>query len=334
MRLNDVTRERLRSLAEPRPRNGGKVLSLFIDLDPRHFAAPPARSSAITSVLDDAHRQAEAAELDHAAKKALREDVERLRRQLTPDGLPAEGAEGLAIFASGPADLLEVLRLPRPVPTRAVVNDAPHLGPIADLAWDERWCVVLVSRGSARFFSGPAGSLEEGRADHLKEFEREVEFERHLRATAARVDRSQRDDGWDCLLVGGPHELLDPFQELLGDQALRRLVAKFDADVENITAEAVRAHTLGAEAALADEHLAGLLDRFEAGLATGGATSGFDDTRFVLAERRVEALLLAFDCEAEDEVRAAVAQDASVHRVDAVETPRFAGHEIGAVLRF
>jgi hypothetical protein len=227
-----------------------------------------------------------------------------------------------------------VLRLPRPVPSRVVLNDAPHLGPIADLAWSERWCVVLVSRGSARFFTGAAGSLEERLSDHQAEFEREVEYERHLRKTADRVDHSLRDDGWKCLLIGGHHELLDQFQELLGDQALRHLVGKFDADVEHISADAVRDRTLNAEAALAEEHLAGLLDRFAAGLAKGHATAGVEDTRFVLEERRVEALLLAAGYEAEAEVRAAIAQDATVHRVDPAEHPPFAGHEIGAVLRF
>ncbi|MCW2991844.1 MAG: hypothetical protein JWM73_2438, partial [Solirubrobacterales bacterium] len=325
---------RLRSLADRPPADGGKVLSLFIDLDPRQFAAVPARRSAINSVLDDAHRQAEAAELDHAERVALRADLDRLRERLSPDDLPAEGAHGLAVFASGPAGLLEVLRLPRPVATRAILNDGPHLGPIADLAWGESWCVVLVSRGTARVFTGTPEALQEVRTEHLDAFGREVEFERHLRETAARVERSQRDDGWGCLLVGGRHELLDQFREMLGDQALRRLVATFDADVENITPDEVRRLATEADAALAGEHLTGLLDRFEAGLAGGGATSGFADTRAALEQRRVEALLLPLDGDAEHEVRAAVAQDASVHRVDAVQTPRFAGHEIGAVLRF
>jgi peptide subunit release factor 1 (eRF1) len=194
--------------------------------------------------------------------------------------------------------------------------------------------VVLVSRGSARFFNGVAGAVEEGRRDHHDEYEREVEYERHLRETAQRVDRSLREDGWTCLLIGGHHELIDQFRELLSDPVLRHLVGTFDADVEHLSAAAVCDRTLDAEAALAEEHLTGLLNRFQSGLATGNATAGFDDTRFVLEERRVEALLLDADCEAEDELRAAVAQDATVHRVDPVEHPSFAGREIGAVLRF
>lgn len=329
MRVNDVTRERLRSIAR-RPIEEGKVLSLFIDLDPRRFAVPHARDTAFTAVLAEAQRQADAAELDQAARLALREDLERLRERLRADTLPVEGAEGLAVFASGPAGLLEVLRLPRPVPTRAVVNSLPHVGPIADLAWGEQWCVVLVSRNTARIFVGSPGALEQLHADRS----RNGELEQHLRQTAARVERSQHEDGWGCLLIGGHRQLLDQFQELLGDEALSHLVGKFDADAEHMTDEEVRHRASAADAALAAENLALLLLRFEEGLEAGGAEAGLADVRRVLEEQRVEALLLAPHCVAEPEVRAAVVQDASVHRVDPAEDPRFAGHEIGAVLRF
>jgi hypothetical protein len=54
----------------------------------------------------------------------------------------------------------------------------------------------------------------------------------------------------------------------------------------------------------------------------------------MLVERRVEALLLGRDVDAEDEVRSAIAQDAGVHYVDPAEETPFAGRRIGAVLRF
>src|SRR3954465_3630218 len=51
----DITTDRLRELAATRSAQG-KVLSVFINLDPRHFAAPPARATEISSVLDEASR--------------------------------------------------------------------------------------------------------------------------------------------------------------------------------------------------------------------------------------------------------------------------------------
>ena len=55
MQANDITRDRLRRLAEADV-GGAKVLSLFLNLDPREFATPPARSTEIRSLLDRAGR--------------------------------------------------------------------------------------------------------------------------------------------------------------------------------------------------------------------------------------------------------------------------------------
>jgi len=55
MQVNDITRERLRRLAEATV-GDAKVLSLFVNLDPREFATPPARSTEIRSLLDRAAR--------------------------------------------------------------------------------------------------------------------------------------------------------------------------------------------------------------------------------------------------------------------------------------
>src|SRR3954469_2447824 len=55
MQVNDITRDRLRRLAEART-GDAKVLSLFVNLDPREFATPPARQTEMRSVIDRATR--------------------------------------------------------------------------------------------------------------------------------------------------------------------------------------------------------------------------------------------------------------------------------------
>ena len=57
MQANEVTTERLRRLAEVRPGDGGKVLSVYVDFDPSQFGTQPARASAITSALDEAEKE-------------------------------------------------------------------------------------------------------------------------------------------------------------------------------------------------------------------------------------------------------------------------------------
>src|SRR6478672_4283434 len=80
MQANDITTERLRHLAGIRARSG-KVVSLFVNLDPREFATPPARATEVRSIVDRAWRQARDDEsLTGSERAALRADLDRVRR--------------------------------------------------------------------------------------------------------------------------------------------------------------------------------------------------------------------------------------------------------------
>src|SRR5215212_2109797 len=128
MQINDLSENRLRELARTHADDGARVLSIFLNLDPAEFATPPARASEISSVIDDVHRRVrESDNLSHDARKGLEEDVKRadsFLRDLSP-----KGAHGFALFACGAAGLFEGIRLPRPIETRAVINDAPYVEP-------------------------------------------------------------------------------------------------------------------------------------------------------------------------------------------------------------
>ena len=91
-----ITRDRLRELAELRPERG-RVLSVFLNLDPTEFATPPARASAVTSVLTEAAHRIDEAELDHADREGLRGDLERVREVLGGFDLAANGTRGIAV---------------------------------------------------------------------------------------------------------------------------------------------------------------------------------------------------------------------------------------------
>ena len=56
MAANPITRTRLRRLADVHP-DRGRVLSVFLNLDPTEFATPAARSTAITSLVTQALRR-------------------------------------------------------------------------------------------------------------------------------------------------------------------------------------------------------------------------------------------------------------------------------------
>jgi peptide chain release factor subunit 1 len=59
MQTNQLSPDTLRRLAELRP-DEGKVVSIYLNLDPTEFASGAARSTAINSLLDEAGRAARA----------------------------------------------------------------------------------------------------------------------------------------------------------------------------------------------------------------------------------------------------------------------------------
>ena len=161
MQANDITSERLRRLAGIRA-GDAKVLSLFVNLDPREFATPAARRTEVRSLLDRAARRVRDEDgLSHTAQASLRSDLERLEAELRAGGLDAKGAHGLAIFTASALELFEVLKLPEPVEHGPVLADTPFIEPLSAIGTPDRWCVLLVNRRVARLFCGPGAALEE-----------------------------------------------------------------------------------------------------------------------------------------------------------------------------
>src|SRR4051794_30474500 len=156
----DITTDRLRELAETRSAQG-KVLSVFVNLDPREFATPPARATEISSVLDEASRTIRSLEgLTHDERAALERDVRRVEERLRHGG-DMEGARGLAVFASEPADLFEIHKLPRPVQHKVAIAGHPCVEPLARIGTGELWWLVLVDRRHGRLLAGTVDGLVE-----------------------------------------------------------------------------------------------------------------------------------------------------------------------------
>src|SRR3954453_2288001 len=88
MQTNQLSPDTLRRLAELRPADG-KVVSIYLNLDPPEFASGPARATAINSVLDEAGRAA------RQEKPAVREDVDRVREAFR--GFDFQGAHAVAV---------------------------------------------------------------------------------------------------------------------------------------------------------------------------------------------------------------------------------------------
>jgi peptide chain release factor subunit 1 len=309
MQANDITRERLRRLAGIRA-GEAKVLSLFLNLDPREFANPAARSTEIRSLLDRAARLIREDEtLSPSARTSLRADLDRVHGELGKGGLDAKGAHGLAVFASSGADLFEVLKLAEPVDHDPVIADAPFIEPLSAIGPPERWCALLVNRRVARLFCGPGAALEEveliedelrrrhdqggwSQANYQRSIDKDADD--HLRRAAKVAFAHLQDDLPAGILVGAPQELAGDFEGHLHPYLRERLAGRLDVDVEHTSAEDVRraVATRIEEAARAgdDAALARLVEAFAGG--PGRAASGLPEVLAAVHEQRVATLLV------------------------------------------
>ena len=308
MQANDITRDRLRRLAEARV-GGSKVLSLFLNLDPREFATPPARSTEVRSLLDRAGRlvREESEQLTHEQKESLKADLDRVAAELG-NGAGTKGAHGLAVFSCSSAGLFEMLRLSEPVDHQPVISDTPYLAPLSSIGATERWCVVLVNRRSARLLCGSRESLEEialveddvhrqhdqggwSQANYQRSVDKDVQD--HLKHVAEVVFLHMKSELPQGVIVGGPQETLTDFEGTLHPYLRERLAGRIDIDVENSSIDDVR-RTAGEKIADAgrqreDKALSRLAELYG---SNGRAASGLADVLVAVHEQRVETLLV------------------------------------------
>ena len=308
MAANTITRTSLRRLADVKPERG-RVLSVVLNLDPTEFATPAARSTAITSVLTEAaHRVEEAKGLEHDEREALKADVERVRQALNASDIAQNGTRGVAVYACGPADLLEVVSLRRPVENAVVLDRSPYVEPLIADADSERWCVVLANRRNARLFVGDGGGLEE--TDRVEDdvhsqhdqggwsqarYQRGVEKEKddHLVHVAEVAFDLYKRRGFDRLLIGAPDELVNDLKAKLHPYLQKRIVGRLQLSVEDSALEDVKTAAAAAIEDWSRKRERESLDRLTEGVGRGGrGAAGLASVLEALNEQRVEILLV------------------------------------------
>jgi peptide chain release factor subunit 1 len=303
MRADPPDRHELRRLAELRL-DRPVVLSLYLDLDPTEFATPPARATAARSLVDEAERTLREREsLTHEDREALGAALARARGYLEHD-LVADGANAVAVFASEPAQLFEVLRLPRSVRNRVAIDRSPLVGPLAAVERRDRWCVALTNRRDARILRGSPEGLRElthvhdevhGQHDQggwsQARYQRSVDKEAadHLKHASEVLFRHYRRRPFEHLLVGGPEETAPEFVSKLHPYLQERLAGRVEVDVENSTPDQVLQAARPSFEAAEEQRERQALDRLAEGARSA---AGLDEVLPPLNERRVEALLL------------------------------------------
>jgi peptide chain release factor subunit 1 len=313
--VETLTRTRLRRLAEFTPEHG-RVLSVYLNLDPSEFATPSARASAISSVMNDAQHKVEEADtaLSHDDRMGLRADLDAVRGVLEQGDIADGGTRAVAVFACGPAGLLETVQVRQTLESRVTIDETPFIQPLARAIVGGLWCVLLANRRVARIFTGTPEQLEE--TDRVEDnvhsqhrqggwsqprYQRSIEEDvrDHLQNTAAVVFDLFKREGFEQLLIGAPDEMLGELERKLHPYVKERLAGHIRVGVEDASADEVRTEAARAIEEHERRRERELLDRLEQGLGAGGrAAAGADDVLGCLEEGRVDTLLLAEDLRA------------------------------------
>lgn len=193
-------------------------------------------------------------ELNRAQLEALEADLDRIRVFFRDHG--DEFGQGVALFASSPANLWEVYETPREVGNHVEVDFRPVIAPLVRvLELCEPFCVCLVSRDRARIFMGHMsefgeravrfdqevpGQHEQGGWSQAR-YQRHIEehVHQHFKRLAADLFALFEQEPFRFLILGGPHEVVSDFLDYLHPYLRERYIGTFYVLME-ATAKQVR----------------------------------------------------------------------------------------------
>jgi peptide chain release factor subunit 1 len=172
-----------------------------------------------------------------------------------------------------------------------------------------RWCLLLISRRTARILRGTRERFVEvdGVRDDVHRrhsqggwsqarYQRGIEHEvdEHIRGACALLFEHFSRREFDRLLTAGPAELDNRVTRELHPDLRTRLAGHFEIDVERVTPDGAHRHAVALIEADERERERAELARLREGMAPNGhAAVGLDEVLGSLNERRVKTLLVA-----------------------------------------
>lgn len=285
----------------------GKVLSVYVDLDPTEFGTAPARKTQVTSLANEAEELVE--QLDQDSKKPLRDDVRLVREFLLNDDAWTSEARAVAVFASTQNGIFDVVKVAEPLRSGVFVEDRPHVQPLKEMVEQGRWCVVLVDRRHARILVGNPSALTEydeiedevhgqhrqggwSQARYARSVEEDVED--HLKNVADRVFSLHEKRSFDHFVIGASEELWPRISERLHPYVAERVLSRIDADVQMEDTAELGEKLKSLQAQLTQDRECRLLDDLRRRLATDERAAA--ELPLVLSglnEARIGTLLVA-----------------------------------------
>ena len=303
-----VNWEQLRELAGFRAETGCAV-SIYVNLDPSEVPTPPHVETKVNSLLAHAERKLEErkAQLSREAREALKADLQRVRAWFA-DGFDRQGAQGVAVFASGLDNFWSTLTTPDAVPDDVRIASNLYLAPLARLVGrGDGTLVAVVGRERGQVFRLRGAQLVEiadetqavpGQHDQggwsQARYERHIDaiVERHWRRVADTLETCVRRLPGARVVLVGAEEMRSEFEDTLSSELRGAVVGWATAD-----AHADGTMLLDVVRPVLDEWWAGreeaLLERWreEAG-RNGRAAAGWEQTLEAASDGRVELLLV------------------------------------------
>lgn len=303
-----ITEERIRELAGFRA-DAAPVVTVYLDMDGRRtpkYADVEARADRLLRRPIERYAG--------NGQPSVADDLRRVQQRLK-EGFDRSRTRGVAVFASGPAGLWEVVELPVPVRDQVVVNATPHVRQL-ELVVDqsERFGVLLADRQRARMFVFEQGELIDrselfeqlprgddeagGRDRGADRHHREVAAHAHLRHAADVAWRVYQERDFDHLIIGAPEDIANELQRDLHRYLQERVVARLSVPVASSEAT-ICEEALKVEAEVERRKEAALVERLRDAVGAGrGGVAGLEPVLRALGERRVDVLLVSDDFEA------------------------------------
>jgi peptide chain release factor subunit 1 len=283
---------------------------LYLDVDGRRFPRKQDYMVRAEQLGHQLHKQAE--RLPKRAAGSVARDGRRMMSFL--DEMDRGPTRGVALFACSEAGLWEEVRVPRPLPDRAVVADHPHVLPLEALVETyETFCTVLVDRAKARIFPARMGQIREetdlfddvpGQHDQggwsQARYQRHIDehVEKHLKHVADVLFRYFKRRGFDHLILAGPDEVVGEFEGCLHDYLRQRVVARLTLPMIATAAE-VLARSLRVEEEVEARREREVVERVTAEAAAGrNGVLGLERVLGALNEGRVDTLVVPFGASA------------------------------------
>jgi peptide chain release factor subunit 1 len=295
-----VSWDALRDLAGFRAAKGVAV-SFYLDLDP----AAGDDATRVNSLLAEAGKHVDRADLNHDQRKSLKADIERIRQYVEQE-LVRDGAHGLALFADELDNLWRPLTLTESVADTVKISAELYLTPLVPLVGrGEGALVAVVGRERGELFRLRGGRLEPissltedqpGRHDQggwsQANYERHIEHlvQDHLKRVATELDRRVRGRS-ERVVVVTTEETKAAFDDLLPKAMRSTIVGWTTAEAHAGPAELLAVATPVLEAWRArEEEQAVERWREEAG-RNGRAAAGWQTTLEAASDGRVDLLL-------------------------------------------